>query len=114
MTKEIENLKKYLAQVVSIDNETIEKAVNYSKVENICKNDYLINKVMVKIRMHLKHIGIWRDIEPSGTEICTVGYRYLKLADNKIIGHWALIDGKIDLAPIHYICSLNKKWRSHE
>jgi predicted ester cyclase len=51
------------------------------------------NKVMIKIKMHLKHIGKWRGIEPTGTELSAVGYRYLKLAEGKIIEHWALIDG---------------------
>jgi predicted SnoaL-like aldol condensation-catalyzing enzyme len=51
------------------------------------------NKVMVKIKMLLKHIGIWRDIEPTGATVFAVGYRFLKLADNKITEHWALIDG---------------------
>ena len=51
------------------------------------------NKVMLKIKMRLKHIGKWRDIEPTATEVFAAGYRYLKLADNKIIEHWALIDG---------------------
>ncbi|MFA5329970.1 MAG: ester cyclase [Prolixibacteraceae bacterium] len=51
------------------------------------------NKVMLKMRMQLKHIGTWRDIEPTHFEISTVGYRYYKLADGKIIEHWALIDG---------------------
>jgi predicted SnoaL-like aldol condensation-catalyzing enzyme len=36
------------------------------------------NKVMLKIKMLLKHIG---------------KYRYVKLAGNKIIEHWALLDG---------------------
>lgn len=51
------------------------------------------NKVMLKIRMQMKHIGVWRDIEPTNFEISTVGYRYYKLAHVKIIEHWALIDG---------------------
>jgi predicted SnoaL-like aldol condensation-catalyzing enzyme len=51
------------------------------------------NKVMIKISMQLKHIGLWRDIEPTGAEIYAVGYRYFKLADNKIVEHDALIDG---------------------
>jgi predicted SnoaL-like aldol condensation-catalyzing enzyme len=51
------------------------------------------NKVMLKIKMLLKHIGKWRNIEPTGAEISTVGYRYVKLAGNKIIEHWALLDG---------------------
>jgi len=51
------------------------------------------DKVMLKIKMLLKHIGKWRDIEPQGAEVFAVGYRYFKLADDKIIEHWALIDG---------------------
>lgn len=57
--------------------------------EIVCED----NKVMVKILMSLKHIGKWRDIEPTGKQIFTNGYRYFKLADNKIIEHWALVDG---------------------
>src|SRR3954471_11507686 len=51
------------------------------------------NKVMLKMRMQLKHIGSWRGIEPTHFEISTVGYRYYKLADGKIVEHWALLDG---------------------
>ena len=75
--------------------------------EMVCED----NKVMVKIRMHLKHIGKWRDIEPSGKEICTVGYRYIKLADNQIIGHWALIDGhamEIQLKNTNHGCKIQE------
>jgi predicted SnoaL-like aldol condensation-catalyzing enzyme len=51
------------------------------------------NKVMLKMRMQMKHIGIWRDIEPTHFEITTIGYRYYKLDKGKIIEHYALIDG---------------------
>ena len=51
------------------------------------------NKVVLKIRMQLKHIGVWRDIEPTHLKLSTVGYRYFKIADGKIIEHWALLDG---------------------
>lgn len=51
------------------------------------------DKVMLKIRMQLKHIGVWRDIEPTHFEISTVGYRYFKLAEGKIVEHWSLLDG---------------------
>jgi predicted SnoaL-like aldol condensation-catalyzing enzyme len=57
--------------------------------EMVCEE----NKVIVKIRMQMKHIGTWRGIEPTNAEIYTVGYRYFKLADSKIIEHYALIDG---------------------
>jgi predicted SnoaL-like aldol condensation-catalyzing enzyme len=43
----------------------------------VCEED----KVMLKIRMQLKHIGLWRGIEPTHYEISTVGYRYYKFTD---------------------------------
>lgn len=51
------------------------------------------NKVMLKMRMQLTHIGVWRGIEPSGLEISTIGYRYYKLQDGLITEHWSLLDG---------------------
>jgi predicted SnoaL-like aldol condensation-catalyzing enzyme len=51
------------------------------------------NKVMIKISMQMKHIGVWRDIEPTHLDISTVGFRYFQLANGKINAHWALIDG---------------------
>lgn len=52
------------------------------------------DKSIVKIRMNLRHIGMWRDVEPTGIDLHTIGYRYFKLKDGKIIEHWALIDGQ--------------------
>lgn len=52
------------------------------------------DKCMVKIKMNLKHIGTWRDIEPTGLDLQTTGYRYFKIKDGKIIEHWAMIDGQ--------------------
>lgn len=49
---------------------------------------------MVKIKMNLKHIGDWRNIEPTGIELHTNGYRHFKFKNGKIIEHWALIDGQ--------------------
>ena len=49
---------------------------------------------IVKIRMDLKHIGVWRNIEPTGINLHTIGYRHFKFKDGKIIEHWALIDGQ--------------------
>jgi predicted ester cyclase len=48
---------------------------------------------MLKLRMQLKHIGLWRDIEPTNLEISTIGYRYYKLEAGKITEHWSLLDG---------------------
>ncbi len=58
--------------------------------EQVTEND----KSIVKIRMNLKHIGVWRDIAPTGIDLHTVGYRYFKIKDGKIIEHWAVIDGQ--------------------
>jgi predicted SnoaL-like aldol condensation-catalyzing enzyme len=55
----------------------------------VCEED----KVMLKIRMQLKHIGTWRDLEPTYLEISTVGYRYYRLSKEKIVEHWSLLDG---------------------
>lgn len=52
-------------------------------------------KSMIKITMHMKHIGIWRGISPTGLTVTTKGYRCFRLQDNRIIEHWALIDGAV-------------------
>ncbi|GAB3914264.1 hypothetical protein GCM10028803_59390 [Larkinella knui] len=48
---------------------------------------------ILKLRMHVRQIGVWRDIEPAGAEASVVGYRCFKLLDGKISQHWALLDG---------------------
>jgi predicted ester cyclase len=50
-------------------------------------------KSMIKITMHMKHIGTWRGIASTGLTVTTKGYRSFRLQDNRIIEHWALIDG---------------------
>ncbi|WP_037573519.1 ester cyclase [Sporocytophaga myxococcoides] len=52
------------------------------------------DKSIVKIKMKLKHIGTWRNIEPTGMNLFTIGYRFFKIKEGKIIEHWALIDGQ--------------------
>jgi len=61
-------------------------------IEEIVAED---DKVMVKIKMRLKHTGVWRGIEPTQLKISTPGYRYFKLSEGKIIEHWALVDGTV-------------------
>lgn len=51
------------------------------------------NKVIIKIRMNIKHIGTWRNIEPTGAIASIIGYRNFTLKNDKIVAHWALIDG---------------------
>jgi len=52
------------------------------------------DKSILKVKLNLKHIGQWRNIAPTGIELSTIGYRYFRLHDGKIIEHWALIDGQ--------------------
>lgn len=73
----------------------------------VCEED----KVMLKMRMQLKHIGVWRGIEPTHFEISTVGYRYYKLKDGKIAEHWALLDGNAienQLQEAKHVCKIQK------
>jgi len=49
---------------------------------------------IVKIRMYLKHIGIWRGLEATGIELYATGYRHFRFKAGKIIAHWSLIDGE--------------------
>ncbi len=51
------------------------------------------DKVMARVTMHLKHIGTWREIEPTDIELTTEGYRQFQIKEGKILAHWALIDG---------------------
>lgn len=57
--------------------------------EMVCEDD----KVIIKIRMLLKHVGSWREIEPTGKDVVAVGYRFMKIRDQKIVEHWGLVDG---------------------
>ncbi len=52
------------------------------------------DKVVLKLRMHLKHVGKWRGIEPTGAEVTADGYRLFRVAGGKITEQWALIDGE--------------------
>lgn len=55
----------------------------------VCEDD----KVMLKITMKLKHIGVWRDIKPTHLEFSINGFRFYRMEEGKIKEHWALIDG---------------------
>jgi predicted ester cyclase len=50
-------------------------------------------KSILKLRLSLVHIGTWRDIPATGASVSTVGYRTFRVADGRIIEHWALMDG---------------------
>ncbi|SFF02512.1 ester cyclase [Spirosoma endophyticum] len=51
------------------------------------------SKTILKITMQMTHVGIWRGIKPTGAQVSTMGYRFYRVADGKIIDHWAAIDG---------------------
>jgi predicted ester cyclase len=52
------------------------------------------DQIMLRIKMKLKHIGVWRGIEPTGIVLYTNGYRHFKIKEERIIENWALIDGE--------------------
>lgn len=53
------------------------------------------DKTILKVKMVMTHIGLWRGIEATRAQVSTTGYRFYRLADNKIIEHWAAIDGTL-------------------
>jgi predicted ester cyclase len=88
-----------LLSILSPDKEGLKKWINATGIsfehetaieDQVTEGD----QVMVRIKMKLKHIGVWRGIEPTGIELYTTGYRHFKIKDNRIIEHWALIDGE--------------------
>lgn len=84
LSADIEGMKKWILSTgVSFEHKTI--------VEDQITEG---NKSIAKIKMEMKHIGLWRNFEPTGMEFTTAGYRYFQLQDGKIIAHWALIDGQ--------------------
>jgi hypothetical protein len=88
-----------LSPVLSPDKEGLKKWIittgisfeHHTTIESqVTEGDQSI----VKITMQLKHIGVWRGIDPTGIEVHTVGYRHFKIKNERIIEHWALIDGQ--------------------
>ncbi|SFE44052.1 Predicted ester cyclase [Chitinophaga sp. CF118] len=51
------------------------------------------DKSILKVRLALVHSGVWRDIAPTGVNVSAIGYRSFRITEDKIIEHWALIDG---------------------
>lgn len=64
---------------------------HHTLIEDLVTED---NLSIIRITMQLKHIGVWRDIEPTGMELTTTGYRQFTFRAGKIIAHRALIDGQ--------------------
>ncbi|QDK81867.1 ester cyclase [Spirosoma sp. KCTC 42546] len=53
------------------------------------------DKTILKVKLLMTHIGLWRGIEATRAQVSTTGYRFYRLADDKIIEHWAAIDGTV-------------------
>lgn len=51
------------------------------------------DKSIIRIRMEMTHIGLWRGIAPTGIIATTGGYRFFRIADGKIREQWGQIDG---------------------
>lgn len=74
-------------------------------LESVCENDHVI----IRLKMNLKHTGAWRNIEATGKEIETLGFRHFRIKENRIVAHWALIDGnniENQLAPVKHGCRI--------
>jgi predicted ester cyclase len=79
-----EGLKKWItATGMAFEHETIIE-------DQVSESD----QTMMRITMKLKHVGVWRGIGPTGIELYTTGYRHFKIKDDRIIEHWALLDGE--------------------
>lgn len=37
---------------------------------------------------------MWRDMEATGVEVSVEGFRFFEIREDKIVSHWALIDGQ--------------------
>jgi predicted ester cyclase len=94
-----EGLKKWInATGISFEHETVIE-------DHVTEGD----QIMLRIKMKLKHIGVWRGIEPTGIELYTTGYRHFKIKDERIIEHWALIDGETivnQLKETSHVCKI--------
>ncbi len=84
LTPDAEGLKKWISA-------TSASFRHYTTIEESVGEE---NKIMLKIRMRFKHIGVWRGIEATGLEISAVGYRFYTVKDGKIAEHWGLVDGQ--------------------
>lgn len=64
---------------------------HHTSVESMTAEE---DAVAVRIRFTVKHIGVWRGIEPTGKEVTVKGFRFFHLKDGRIASHHALIDGE--------------------
>jgi len=60
MTDEIENFKKYLAQLTPIENESFDIASEYFKIERICKSEFFIKEGQICSKIAFISEGLFR------------------------------------------------------
>ena len=51
------------------------------------------DKTILRLTMRLTHRAEWRGIPATGKQVEIKGYRAYRLEGDKIVEHWALIDG---------------------
>lgn len=51
------------------------------------------DRSIIRLTMRLTHHGEWRGIPATGKQVEIKGYRAYRLEGDKIVEHWALIDG---------------------
>ena len=68
-----------------------ESFIHRTEIEEVIAE---VDKVMLRVRLHLKHTGPWRGIEPTGAEVSTTGFRVFRVEAGRRIEHRALIDGE--------------------
>ena len=79
-----EGLKIWIENTsLAFDHETVIEAI----VEEA-------DHVAVRLTFTVKHIGKWRGIAPTYKTVSVKGFRFFRLRDQKIVQHWALIDGE--------------------
>lgn len=72
MRKEIESFQKYLNNIVPMDDETFNKALDYLQVEKISKNEFLIKEGQVCKKVAFVYKGLFRVFNnKDGVEVNT-------------------------------------------
>src|SRR5579859_3431879 len=83
LTPDTEGLKKWVALTsASFEHHTVIE-------DQVTEGD----KSIVKVILQVKHTGTWRGIPATLKEVSVAGYRLFWLKEDKIVEHWALIDG---------------------
>lgn len=80
----IDGLKTWIENTtLAFDHKTL--------IESVIEED---DQVAIRITFEVRHVGKWRNIDPTSRMVSAKGFRFFKLKDQKITHHWALIDGE--------------------